>query len=1006
MRDDAGIRQPQFRRRPFPGIASLAGLAMGSLVLLSCHQEGPLSHIFLLVSCGVGIFLLCHGGSHRKCFASTLKRLSSLMADMSKRLAAYSGDVAGGAGVGGDACSEQRPDVRRVNTHLNTDLQEQVHNDFVHLRIDPPCLQSDTAQRLATDIQYQTLDELASMNFDVKSMDSEAVNDLVRRIVKAKRLEATIDDGDVTAPITLLEDAHAAVRRQAAYSFNNLAFMATNTRPVEIDFAPYLKPLADRLVDRGHPDIRLNAVLALGNLLKSAPSNAASATHEACVLGIANLLEDDSADIRCAALQALSKVPQENRILHAEAVVKLLRDPIVKIKRQAVCLIGKMGEDCVSSHSQDVADLLDDQDAVVRLSAAQTIATSKFALLKHAAVFAKSCGDLEIDELSKLVCDTLMDDDLGISGQEALQSAAEAVAPSLVQQMMHGDDTLQHKATLVLSKFPFGVPVKAVATQLEMSLNDSDGGLFVERLLQTMVHLAQQGHKEVVAEFGAIYLECLGRRPNVDSLKTRRYVMCIFDKLDAYSEPHLGMLARIALGNLDDEAQVAAIDILERLFQQCQHIFSPETSNGKLACAVLSAALVDRLNGPRVHPQERAKLLRMMKALRTLTRMDEIPEEELHAASDSTSAGHTESDNISSIDLFSVDGCSFAGDEEDHQLDDCDSRSVASSKQPSTLRSGASNQGDAYMLSQNTTGQHYPFAIVATEVKKALSETSSTRASTSRKLVDQLAPCVLSSTEPMSVLHSTASEASRPSTLQSRRAGSAPEIPTGSNLLSPAVSRRVASSPEAIRASEKSISELARDVAAEEFPEQFASAVWNVPDSRFFKTVQQVAVAACQAHGSCAFVVAPKAALRSIQQHHNLTYEVADRDKRFPSGYMSQRLRNVRAKNPEFLQAVQDFSEEGYKDRWPEQHEAADLPKDGFFIIDDYGWCLKAATRLVGLPKAPIKWECVGMRHTTAISCAWVLRCHLSAVVVRSHHGIMYGLTVQDNNITVLRCRP
>jgi len=696
IRDDGGVGQSQFRMRLFSSIASLTGLGIGSMVPLSHPQEGPLSHILFLVGLSAGVFFLWHGGWHRKCVASFLKRVISLMEDMSNHLAAYSGDVAGRAEVGCDAYSEKLPDVRSVDTDLNTDLQEQVLKDFVRLNIDPPSMQNDDATQWATGIQVGVLDELASMNFDVKSMDNDTVDDLVRRIVKAKRLEATIDDGDVTAPITLLEDAHAAVRRQATYSFNNLAFIAN--RPLEIDFAPYLKPLSDRLVDRGHPDIRLHAVLALGELLKSAPSDVASATHQACVLGIVNLLADDSADLRLAALQALSNLPQETRILHATAVVNLLRDPIVKIREQAVCLIGMMGEDCVSAHSQDVADLLEDQDTVVRLSATQVIATSTIAVLKHAAAFGKNCGDLEIDELRELVFDTLMDDDLGISGQKALRSAAEAVAPSLVQQMMHGDETIQQKAILVLAKFPAGVPVEAVATKLTMSLTDSDGGVFVVRLLQTMGQLAQRGHKEVVAEFGAICLECLGRRPNVDSFKTRHYVISIFDELGSHSEPHLGMLSQIALGVLGDQAQAAAIDILERLFQQCQHIFRPETSNGNLACAVLSAALVDRLNGPGVHPQERAKSLRMMQALRTLTRMDEIPEEELHVVSDSTSAGYSESGTISFTGLPSIDGCSAAGGEENHQLGDYDSRSVASSKPPSTLRSGASNQGDAYML--------------------------------------------------------------------------------------------------------------------------------------------------------------------------------------------------------------------------------------------------------------------------------------------------------------------
>merc|ERR1711866_351 len=80
-------------------------------------------------------------------------------------------------------------------------------------------------------------------------------------------------------------------------------------------------------------------------------------------------------------------------------------------------------------------------------------------------------------------------------------------------------------------------------------------------------------------------------------------------------------------------------------------------------------------------------------------------------------------------------------------------------------------------------------------------------------------------------------------------------------------------------------------------------------------------------------------------------------------------------------------------DRWPANHNASGLPKDGVAaLIDVSGHCIKAAVRLTGLPTPPFRWDGVGTRHMACLSVSWCLREYPSAVVVRSDSGRLHCL--------------
>merc|ERR1712003_328408 len=103
--------------------------------------------------------------------------------------------------------------------------------------------------------------------------------------------------------------------------------------------------------------------------------------------------------------------------------------------------------------------------------------------------------------------------------------------------------------------------------------------------------------------------------------------------------------------------------------------------------------------------------------------------------------------------------------------------------------------------------------------------------------------------------------------------------------------------------------------------------------------------------------------------------------------------KNIHVRDVRFQAAVEQFSQHTSNDRWPIEHEAAGLPKDGFAaLLDTSGYRLRCAVRLTGLPTPPFRWDGVGTRHVAALSLSWCLRNVPAVVVVRSDSGKVHGL--------------
>jgi len=114
---------------------------------------------------------------------------------------------------------------------------------------------------------------------------------------------------------------------------------------------------------------------------------------------------------------------------------------------------------------------------------------------------------------------------------------------------------------------------------------------------------------------------------------------------------------------------------------------------------------------------------------------------------------------------------------------------------------------------------------------------------------------------------------------------------------------------------------------------------------------------------------------------------------------MTGRLRGLHISDPGFADAFGDFTEHSDNDRWPEDHpdvNARGQPKDGAVFLNEEGYCLKCAVKVVGF-RPPAKWEGVGTRHEAALACAWSI--HRSVILVRSDSGKIHGLVRQEANI-------
>eukprot|EP00931_Biecheleriopsis_adriatica_P088984 TRINITY_DN63196_c0_g1_i1.p1 TRINITY_DN63196_c0_g1~~TRINITY_DN63196_c0_g1_i1.p1 ORF type:complete len:938 (-),score=115.19 TRINITY_DN63196_c0_g1_i1:63-2876(-) len=205
----------------------------------------------------------------------------------------------------------------------------------------------------------------------------------------------------------------------------------------------------------------------------------------------------------------------------------------------------------------------------------------------------------------------------------------------------------------------------------------------------------------------------------------------------------------------------------------------------------------------------------------------------------------------------------------------------------------------------------------------------------------------------------------------------------------------------------------------------------------FADTTEAISNVALASEGGVGFVVAPSRVFKAS----DFPIEVTDADKqRYPKGYMTQRLHKVHVREPNFLEAVKDFAKESdpalqtllerlrtmdddvkktavideimkwetndrkYHDKYPEGHEAAGLPKDGYMLISTSGFRSRCS---VGLPvePTPITWAGVGMRHKSGLSVAWRLRNEdHTVVIISSASGKVHGLVSRPNGVFAIAC--
>lgn len=162
---------------------------------------------------------------------------------------------------------------------------------------------------------------------------------------------------------------------------------------------------------------------------------------------------------------------------------------------------------------------------------------------------------------------------------------------------------------------------------------------------------------------------------------------------------------------------------------------------------------------------------------------------------------------------------------------------------------------------------------------------------------------------------------------------------------------------------------------------------------QFANVVQKACDAIQEAKGGCGIVVAPSVALDRLKKDHSVRFAPVDRDDKFPIGYMNTRVRGLPVDSENFLRALREFTEHSATDRWPKDHEAKDLPKDGYIIVDSAGRCLEAAVRIEGLRSPKLGWRGHGTRHLAALALIEMLEKEPAAVLVRSDRGTLHGLT-------------
>lgn len=184
--------------------------------------------------------------------------------------------------------------------------------------------------------------------------------------------------------------------------------------------------------------------------------------------------------------------------------------------------------------------------------------------------------------------------------------------------------------------------------------------------------------------------------------------------------------------------------------------------------------------------------------------------------------------------------------------------------------------------------------------------------------------------------------------------------------------------------------------------------VLPLADPSIQETLKQMLILATDhAQGGCAFVVASNDGYGALKKAR-VDMQPVDRDEArgWSKGYMTERLEHIHVSDPSFRDAISEFTVHTDDDRWPQGHEACELPKDGFTaLLSPNGYRKMCACRVVGCPMPAHRWEKVGTRHQTALCISYVMRRCISAVVVRSDSRIMTALLWHGGKLDAFQCR-
>jgi len=133
----------------------------------------------------------------------------------------------------------------------------------------------------------------------------------------------------------------------------------------------------------------------------------------------------------CATRRTLGKLDQAALTLHSGAIVRVLADPIVRVRHAAVFALGKLDQAALTSHAGAIVGMLTDPDLDVHYAALATIrAVDQSALALHAGaivgILAESRTSVRLAAIRLLASDEMV-----MLGPDVLELAIIAVTNML-----------------------------------------------------------------------------------------------------------------------------------------------------------------------------------------------------------------------------------------------------------------------------------------------------------------------------------------------------------------------------------------------------------------------------------------------------------------------------------------------------------------------------------------------------------------------------------------------